>query len=386
MTASSDQAPREAKSYLISCGGTGGHLSPGIALAEALTARGHRATLLISQKKIDARLAGKYPHLAFVAIPGAPFTWKPVGLVRFLITHTRGFFQSWSLVRRHQPAAVVGFGGFTATAIIVAAALRRVPVALHEANRVPGKATRVLSRFARRVYLPVGVKLPEAKPESVRYAGLPVRQEIRRLDRREARARFSLAPDGPVVVVFGGSQGATPLNEWARRELPQFAANGVQFCCVTGPGKGPDEVLELKSQSGATVRAVFMTFCDDVAALLSAADLVVGRAGAGTIAELIRCETPAVLVPYPQAADNHQAENARVFAQQGGGLVVEQQQLGFLGETVRRLLADESVLQRMKGQLRQMDQADSFDQMLNDLERLSPVGCTEGDEDAGANA
>jgi UDP-N-acetylglucosamine--N-acetylmuramyl-(pentapeptide) pyrophosphoryl-undecaprenol N-acetylglucosamine transferase len=361
--------------YLISCGGTGGHLSPGIALAEGLAERGHVATLLISQKRVDARLIEKYPHLRFVPIPGSPFTLQPGGFVRFVVSQTKGFFVGWKLVRATRPAAIVGFGGFTTAAIIVAGKMRGVPVALHEANRVPGRAIRLLSRFARRVYLPPGVELPGVRAGVVRNVGLPVRREIVRLSREAACLQLGLDPARKVLAIFGGSQGATVLNDWARRELPQLAAEGIQLYCVTGLGKGAPEVLALKSSDRTPVTAVFVPFSDQVAALLSAADLVIARAGAGSIAEMIRCETPSVVIPYPHAADDHQSANAQWFEQHGGAVVISQSKLqSDLGAAVRSLLADTGRLASMRAILRRLDQASPLSAILDDLDSFNPHG------------
>jgi UDP-N-acetylglucosamine--N-acetylmuramyl-(pentapeptide) pyrophosphoryl-undecaprenol N-acetylglucosamine transferase len=357
--------------YLISCGGTGGHLSPGIALAEGLAERGHVATLLISQKRVDARLIEKYPHLNFVPIPGAPFTCAPVGLLRFIVSQTKGFFVSLRLVQTIRPAGIVGFGGFTTAAIIIAGKLRGVPVALHEANRVPGRAIRSLSRFARRVYLPPGIDLPGIKKDVIRHAGLPVRREIARIPRDQACRQLGLDPAGKILAIFGGSQGATVLNDWARRELPQLANAGIQLYCVTGLGKGVAEVMELTAADRSPVTAVFVPFCDQVAALLSAADLVIGRAGAGSIAELIRCETPAIVIPYPHAADAHQRSNAIWFEQQGAGLVIEQSKPVALSREVFALLGDEARLQRIRAHLHRLDHSATLKFILDDLESLT---------------
>jgi len=357
--------------YLISCGGTGGHLSPGIALAEGLVARGHAAILLISHKRVDARLVEKYPALRFERIPGAPFTLKPAGFLRFIGSQTRGFFFSLKLVRSLRPAGIVGFGGFTTAAIIVAGRLCGVPVALHEANRVPGRAIRSLGRLARRVYLPPGVMIPGVRAKKVRHTGLPVRREISRQPKEEARLRLGLDPQQKVLSIFGGSQGATVLNDWARRELPLLASGGVQLYCVTGLGKGAAEVSTLKSQSGVPVKSVFIPFCDQVADLLSASDLVVARAGAGSIAELIRCGTPSVVVPYPHAADNHQQANASYFAEQGGCVVVGQSELAGLGKTVIDLLFDDERLRKLRGNLERMDRDNPLDLILGDLEAMT---------------
>ena len=356
--------------YIMSCGGTGGHLSPGIALAEGLAARGQVATLLISHKRVDARLIQKYPHLRFVRIPGSPFTLSPMGFVRCIFSQTKGFFVSLKLVRTLRPVAIIGFGGFTTAAIIVAGKFCGVPVALHEANRVPGRAIRWLGRLARRVYLPAGVNIVGVKTKLVRHVGLPVRKEIVRLPREVACEKLGLDSRKTVLAIFGGSQGATVLNDWARRELSVLAAGGIQLYCVTGPGKGTAEILHLKSTDGTLVKAVFVSFCDQVTELLSSADLVVARAGAGSIAEFIRCGTPAILIPYPHAADNHQWANAVYFGQQGGGLVVDQAELGGLGRMVIDLLSNEARLQELTVNLQRMDRINPLDLILDDLASL----------------
>lgn len=355
---------------LLSCGGTGGHLSPGIALAEGLVKRGHQPVLIISRKKVDARLVEKYPQLRFERLPGAPLVWTPRGLVRFIVRQTQAFWAGVKLVRRLKPSAVVGFGGFTTAGVIIAGVLFRVPVCLHEANRVPGRAIRLTARLAKRVWLPPGVVLAGVDASKVRAAGLPVRAEIVRRPRAVACAALGLDPRFKVVVIFGGSQGASSLNDWARREAAAFAAEGIQIYCVMGLGNGEPGVEEHAGPDGATVRAVYSSFCDMVADLLSAADLVVGRAGAGTIAECTRCRVPAVLVPYPFAADDHQKANAAYFVERGGGVMLPQERLAELTETVRTLVTDEERLAALHDNLQRLDDEHRLDNLLDDLDLI----------------
>ncbi len=357
--------------FLISCGGTGGHLAPGIAVAEELVARGHGVRMLISEKRVDARLVEKYPDFEFTRVPGTGFSARPVALAKFGISQARGVSVCRGIVREFRPDCVVGFGGFTSAGVVVAARMSGVPVALHESNRVPGRAVRVLGRWAQRVFLPPGVTMRGVAADVVRAAGMPVRNEIVRVSQAEARKALGIEAGRKLVVVLGGSQGATVLNDWARGGLKDFAAEGVQICCVTGLDKGRDGVVELETKTGEPVRAYFLMFCDRVGELLSAADLAVTRAGAGTIAELVRCETPAVLVPFPAAADDHQRANAAAVARAGGGVVLEQAEIGKLKELALGLVTDDGRLAEMREKLRTMGEQDPRAAIVDELEAMA---------------
>lgn len=340
--------------FVIACGGTGGHLSPGISLAETLIARGHKVTLLVSRKSIDAKLLEKYPELDFERAPGAGFSKSPAGFLKFVFSQLHAVLYGGMFVARKRPAVFVSFGGFLTFGMAVACRVAGIPVVLHEANRVPGRAVRLLSGVASRVYLPPGVKIGGLPPMAVRHAGFPVRKEIRRVPRRAARDAVGMPREGRMLLILGGSQGAGPLNDWGVKSADRLAAAGVSVLCVTGPGKGDGSSEDRVSASGEKVRMRSIPFCATMAEALSAADLVVSRAGAGSIAEFTACAVPAVLVPYPFAADNHQDENARFFELRGGGYVVPQPELGRLADEVLRVIADDALLALFRANLERM--------------------------------
>ncbi|GAB5562802.1 MAG: undecaprenyldiphospho-muramoylpentapeptide beta-N-acetylglucosaminyltransferase [Synoicihabitans sp.] len=357
--------------FVIACGGTGGHLAPGIALAQWLVEDGHRPLLLISDKQIDARLTEKYPDFEFQVIPGAPLLMGASGFVRFAVQQMRGLLFSWKLIRRERPVGIIGFGGFTTASIIVAGWMRGVPVALHEANRVVGRAVRTLARFADRIYLPRGVRLSNTAREKIRHCGLPVRHEVRRRPRDEAAERFGLDAALPTLVILGGSQGARSLNEWSGTHASFFASKGVQILNVCGPSNGETGQQVFAGPDGREITHVRLPFCDEMALLYSAADLVISRSGAGTLAELVRCQTPAILVPYPFAADNHQAANAADFAHRGGGVVLAERELDRLRDQVDELLFNEARLATLRAQLGEMARSEALQLMLLDFEALA---------------
>ena len=366
-----------ARRFVIACGGTGGHLSPGIALAEALLARGHGVTLFISQKKVDTRLVAHYAQLSVERVPSAPFSWGPRGLLHFYAEQLRGLLFSLRFIRTYRPDVIIGFGGFTSAAVVLAGWLRGIPVALHEANRIPGRAIRLLSWVAQRLYLPPGVTLPGRRGRGVRPTGLPVRADIVRQSPAAARAQLGVDPTQKLLVLLGGSQGSSNLNQWAEDNWAALADAGIQLYCITGLGKGQAGERTQVNAAGLVVRAWFEAFSDRVGVLLSAADLVVSRAGAGTLAELVRCTTPAILLPYPQAADDHQWANATYFVQQGGGLVMAESALPALRAEVLRVLQSDALLEQFRSQLGRQAQEDCLAAMVPDLEQLasgSPAG------------
>lgn len=326
------------KRILIACGGTGGHLAPGIALAQTLLQRGHRCEMLISQKLVDQRLIQKYPELTFHAMPAVSLgkthsNISPTAILSFFLSQVSSIKFCSRLFKSFQPQVVVGFGGFSTVSAALCAAGKRIPLILHEANHRPGRSIRALAHLASIIYMPPGADTHSLPAKKVRPLGLPLRKDLENISKQDARAALGFSAEHPLLVILGGSQGSGPLNQWALDHLPTFEKNGIDVLCVTGLGK--TQPFEKQTSHS---RAVFTSFCDQMHLLYAAADLAVARAGAGTIAELIHFRTPSILVPFPFAADHHQHANAEHLAKLGGTVMLDEKAISQLSGEVLRII------------------------------------------------
>lgn len=366
---------------VIVCGGTGGHLAPGIALAEELEQRGHECLLLISQKQVDSALTQKYPQLNFRKIPGRAFAGGIGARIQSVGSIVANLAFARRLIRREQPKLVFLFGGFLSVGFGLAARAAGVPIVLHEANCRPGRAVRLVQRLADRIYLPEGLALRGCPRSKIRHYGYPVRRDIRHSLKTDAWRRLKIEVPNKLLVVIGGSQGAKALNDWVVRSFPELAAAGISVYCVTGLGKSATGKIEAVSEKGETIAAYFVPFSEQMGDVISSADLIVSRAGAGAIAEIIRCRAPAILVPYPFAADDHQTANARMHEQFGAGMLLEESRLDRLTEEVRHLMYSDFVLSRFKANMVRLDRFDSAKLIASDIESL----CYAPEEEEGAH-
>jgi UDP-N-acetylglucosamine--N-acetylmuramyl-(pentapeptide) pyrophosphoryl-undecaprenol N-acetylglucosamine transferase len=302
---------------LIAGGGTGGHVFPAIAVAEALqmladvdvvfcgTARG------VEARAVPAR-GWPLELLDVQPIKGG----GPVRAARAIATAALATVHALVLVRRLRPRAVLSVGGYASGPVSLAAALRGIPIAVLEPNRIVGLANRLLSPFARRAYLAWDEAAACFRQSARRRYGVPL------------RLGFSPSPyvaKGTArVLVMGGSQGAAPLNERMPEAIARLRFSIPGLAVVHQAGRGREEAVRAAYARAAVEQVVVVAFLDDVAAAIADADLVVARAGAGTIAEITAIGRAAVLVPFPHSADDHQARNAEALARAGAAVCVPQ--------------------------------------------------------------
>jgi UDP-N-acetylglucosamine--N-acetylmuramyl-(pentapeptide) pyrophosphoryl-undecaprenol N-acetylglucosamine transferase len=280
-------------------------------------------------------------------------------LARALLRAPAAVGECVRILRRRRPQVVLGAGGYVGGPMVLAAGMLRIPAALTEADAHFGLANRLAAPFAQRVFLAFPVE--GLRGEKYRVVGRPIPNRSRAVEPTEARARFGLPATGPVVLIFGGSQGSRRLNEAA---LEAFAAGGPAVLHLAGERDFPD-LAERAGRDG----YVLLPFTHDFGAALSAADLVVARAG-GSVWEVAAAGKPALLVPYPHATADHQGKNARYFERGGGALVVPEPELD-LRNQVGALLGDPAGLERMAAAMRALARPDAAEVVAEELVRLA---------------
>jgi len=322
---------------LIAGGGTGGHLFPGVAIAEELRAREPDAVIRFvgTKRGIEARVLPELGwDLTLIEVSGLK-TVGVLGAIRGLLRLPRALWQARRIVKQHRPDAVIGVGGYASGPVVLMARLRGIPTAICEQNSIPGLTNKILGRIARAVFLSFEESKRFFRPKKIVMSGNPVRRDL--LQKLVAAAP---APaDGAVhVLVCGGSQGAVAVNELAAQALAQLART-TKLAIVHQTGE-KDLAATEQRYAAAGVAADCRAFIKDMAAAYQRADLVVGRAGATTVAELAIAGKPAIFIPYPFAADNHQELNAREMADAGAALMFRQADLTAdkLVEALRPLL------------------------------------------------
>ena len=348
----------------IACGGTGGHLFPGLAVADCLAARGASVTLMISPKEIDQLALKTAGAMNVVTLPA-------VGLTRghwwaFLRGFRRSYLVARACFRNSSPQAALAMGGFTSAPPILAAKRFDARLFLHESNTIPGRANRWLSWLTDQAFLGFPSAADRLHNRQVTVTGTPVRPKFRPLAPTACRSALGLDPRRPVALVMGGSQGAGGINELVIRSLPLLARLGPDWQWFHLSGAADADKLKL-AYAAQGLTGVVHPFFSAMELALGAATAAVSRAGASSLAELAAMRVPALLVPFPAATDNHQFYNARAFEQTGAARLLEQKTAvpEEFARIFQELMCDESSRRKLQNSLAQWHQPDAADQIAH---------------------
>ncbi len=351
---------------LLAGGGTGGHLFPAVALAERLKQDEPDSDVLFvgTEKGLEARLL---PELGWPLQTVAMSGWAGLGVkarLKALRNLLAGIGQSKRVLREFAPDAIVGVGGYASVPVLLAAKWMKMPYLIHEQNARPGMANRLLGRWAQRICLSFEEADAAFAGRPTVVTGNPVRAAMETCS--ELRA------DQPVLLVFGGSQGARAINRALLEALPILKAQFGELKIIHQAGQSDlDEVVEGYRKVGWESASV-QAFITDMAAAYQQATLVVCRAGATTLAELTACGRPAILVPFPHAAGGHQSANAQALAAKGAAIQLEQADLTAerLAKLITDLLNDATRLKAMAAAAQGMSHAGAAARLLDECRTL----------------
>jgi UDP-N-acetylglucosamine--N-acetylmuramyl-(pentapeptide) pyrophosphoryl-undecaprenol N-acetylglucosamine transferase len=347
---------------LLAGGGTGGHLFPAVALAQRLTAIDPESKVLFvgTERGLEAKILPEL-GLPLKTIEISGWVGKSLGgKISLLPLLVRSVRQSLRIIEEFQPDAVIGVGGYASGPALIAARLRGFPVLIHEQNACPGLTNRLMARWVDRVCLSFADSDCAFHRGRTILTGNPLRSGMEECP--------PIPPDDPVLLVFGGSRGARAINDAMAATLPLLEPfrNKLRIHHQTGT-EDLERIREMYRQAGWDAERV-VPFIREMAAAYAEAHLVLCRAGATTIAELTACGRPAILVPYPHAAADHQSTNARALARRGAGLMLPQKELTpeRLARIVGDLLLDRERLLNMAGVARSLGRRGAADAIIRE--------------------
>ncbi|EQB62817.1 MAG: hypothetical protein RBG1_1C00001G0396 [candidate division Zixibacteria bacterium RBG-1] len=358
---------------ILAGGGTGGHLFPAIAIAEGIKKKYSNSQVYFmgTKRGLEAKILPERGYKLFYLSVRGLKRGLNLSIFKVIFFLMKSMVESIKILRQIQPQAVIGTGGYVSAPAVLAASLMRIPTFIQEQNSFPGITTRILSLFAKKVFL--------AYDESQKYfwvkkklkvTGNPVRPEIFKTDKTSAMKKFNLEQDKKTVLILGGSQGASSINNAVLEDLNSSAQElGFQVLWQTGE-KDYQKIKENLEDSKNPVQ--IFNFIEDMSSAYAACDLVVSRAGAITLSEITGCGKPAILIPYPYATAGHQKYNAQVLEKNGAAIVIEEknlQQVTLLSKT-SDLLKDEQKLKQMSGNSKKLGRPNALTEILDEIEQI----------------
>lgn len=357
---------------VLAAGGTGGHVFPAEALAAELVRRGHRVLLATDSR--GQRYGGVLDKLDRLPVDAAMPSRRPDRLALALLKLARGYLQARRALKRERAAVAVGFGGYASAPTMLAAEHLGLPCVLHEQNAYCGLANRLLAKRAARLATSfpkvAGVSIG---PERIVFTGNPVREAI--LECASTPYETPGADGEFRLLVFGGSQGARAFSELVPEAIARLPAETRARLRLTQQCRAEDLERVRARYAELGIAAELSDFFTEIPAILAGAHLVVARAGASTVAELVTVGRPAILIPYPYATDDHQTANARVLDEVGASFLMPQSELTQerLAETLQDLIAEPARLAAAAAAARKLARPDAAQRLADAVVALLPA-------------
>ncbi len=312
---------------IITGGGTGGHIYPAIAIAKRVRKAIPDCDILyVGGKYGFEKDIVKREEIAFYGIDVLGFNRRNV--FKRLLAYFKlviGLFQSFFLLRKYRPDLVIGTGGYVSGPVVLVASLMKIDTMIHEQNVIPGFTTKKLAKHVKKVLISFKESAPYFKEKSkLYYTGVPIRADFNDIDRARARQDLHLDDDSLLIISLGGSGGAKTINDFSKLLAYHLKdKNKLRLVHITGKKYYNDYIASIDDERiGSNVS--FLDYTDDIYTLLAAADLVISRAGALSLSEFAALSLPAILIPSPNVADNHQFFNAKAYEKRGTALLIEE--------------------------------------------------------------
>ncbi len=324
----------------VTCGGTGGHMFPGIAVADELQKQGHDVRLILSGRGVEAGAPERW-HDKIIVVPAKT---TGVGGVKKIWRYARLFLYSTPIavfkLLKFRPKAILAMGSYTSIAPITAAFLLRIPRYLHESNVLPGAANKLASRLATKVFVAFDASMKYFKKGKCEVVGMPIRDAI-------FGVRWTKPTDVFTITIMGGSQGSKAVNEKAVEAMKRLVADGLNIKVIHIAGKANEEAVREMYPEGFPVE--LYGFTDKMPEIYSRTTLCISRAGAASCFELCTCGIPSIMIPLPREANDHQRYNAKAMEEWGASKMFLQDDLSTeqLTENIRNLYNDYSKLEAM---------------------------------------
>ncbi len=358
---------------IIAGGGTGGHIYPGIAIANEIKKRNSGSEILFvgTASGLETKIIPQHGmNLKLIEASGIKGK-SLMDLVKSISKIPVGFFQAMKIIFSFRPDIVIGAGGYASGPTVFCAAFLRLPTIILEQNYYPGLTNRILSKFVERVGVNFESSTQFFNKKKVVITGNPVRRDISMGSREEAIRQWGMKENSFTLLVFGGSQGARRINQCVVQSLPLLEKYSDLLQIIHQTGKSDFEfVREGYSRSG--IRNHVTPYIEDMKNAYAIADLVVCRAGAITLSELSECGKASILIPFPYATNNHQELNARVFADDGAAVMISDKELNgeVLSEKIISLITGRERINELSAKSRKFSRGDSAAALVNICEEM----------------
>ncbi len=363
---------------LIAGGGTGGHIYPGLAIARSLEENFSDLELLFvgTKQGLEADIIPKEGYeLKTISVEGLPRKVS-IKLFKSLFKSTKALIESKRIIKEFKADIVIGTGGYVCGPVVLAAALDNIPTLIHEQNAYPGITNKLLSRFVDRVALSnIDAKKYFSNPAKITLTGNPIRPEILEKSREEGFKELNLRADKKIILVFGGSRGAKSINQAVVNLYGRIEQLDCQLLHITGK-RDFAAIKEQAKKKGIKDlekgKIIIKPYLYNMSAALAVSSIVISRAGATGLAEITACGIPAILIPYPYAAEDHQLHNARSLERKGAAKVILDNEItaDLLYQNIKSILSNKSELTKMSAASRSLGRPEAIKNILKIIEDL----------------